>query len=123
MGKHNETGKKGEDLATNFLATQGIIILERNWRHGRAEVDIIGMDNKTMIFVEVKTRSDDYFERPEAAIDAKKRSLMSRAAIAYMHKSGHDWLIRFDVVSIILRGSHEPQIDLFKDAFFPNLGD
>jgi putative endonuclease len=123
MGKHNETGKKGEDLAAVFLENQGITILERNWRHGRAEVDIIGMEDKTMIFVEVKTRSDDYFERPEAAVDAKKRSLLSRAAIAYMHKSGHDWLIRFDVVSIILRGAHPPQIDFLKDAFFPKLSE
>ena len=121
MGKHNETGKKGEDIAATFMETQGIIILERNWRHGRAEVDLIGMDDKTMIFVEVKTRSDDFFERPEAAVHAKKRSLMSRAAIAYMHESGHDWLIRFDIVSVILRGSSLPQIEHLKDAFFPDL--
>ena len=123
MGKHNELGQKGEDLAARYLTEKGFQILERNWRHGRAELDIIAFDGETLVFVEVKTRSDDVFERPENAVNTRKRNLMIKAAIGYMHKSGHDKAIRFDVVSVILRGGKEAQIDYFKDAFFPELAE
>ena len=123
MGKHNDLGKRGEDLAAQFLEEKNYQLLERNWRHGRAELDIIAMDGKTMVFVEVKTRSDDIFERPENAVKNKKRGLMIKAAIGYMHKSKHENAIRFDILSVILRGVATPQIDHFKDAFFPDLAD
>jgi putative endonuclease len=123
MGKHNELGQKGEDLAARYLSEKGFQILERNWRHGRAELDIIACDGETLVFVEVKTRSDDIFERPENAVNTRKRGLMIKAAIGYLHKSGYDKAIRFDVVSIILRGGKEAQIDYFRDAFFPELAE
>ena len=123
MGKHNDTGKRGEDLAAQFLEEKNYRLLERNWRHGRAELDIIAMDGKTMVFVEVKTRSDDIFERPENAVKNKKRGLMIKASIGYMHKIQHENAIRFDILSVILRGGKAPQIDHFKDAFFPDLAE
>jgi putative endonuclease len=122
MGKHNETGKNGEDIASTFLEAQNILILERNWRYKRAEIDIIGMDGKILIFVEVKTRTDDILNRPENAVDTKKRTLLIKSAIAYMHHIKHDWAIRFDIISVILR-KEKPQIDHFKDAFFPGLAE
>ncbi len=122
MGKHNETGKKGEDIAYAYLIEKNIHILERNWRYKRAEIDIIGMDGKTLVFVEVKTRTDDILQRPENAVNTRKRTLMIKAAIAYMHHIKHDWVIRFDIVSVILR-TEKPQIDHFKDAFFPGLAE
>ena len=122
MGKHNETGKKGEDIAYAFLIDKKIHVLERNWRYKRAEIDIIGMDGKTLIFVEVKTRTDDILDRPENAVNTKKRTLMIKAAIAYMHHIKHDWAIRFDIISVILR-KEKPQVDHFKDAFFPGLAE
>ena len=123
MGKHNDTGKRGEDLAAQFLEEKNYRLLERNWRHGRAELDIIAMDGKTMVFAEVKTRSDDIFERPENAVKNKKRGLMIKAAIGYMHKTKHENAIRFDILSVILRGGKDPQLDHFKDAFFPDLAE
>lgn len=121
MGKHNELGIKGENIAEAFLIEKGFKILERNWRFRRAELDIIAMDNLTLVFIEVKTRSNDIFQRPENAVDTTKRRLMIKAAIGYMEAIQHDWAIRFDIVSVILRGGDEPQIEYFKDAFFPDL--
>ncbi len=121
MGKHNEIGKEGENLAASFLEKKSYRILEQNWRSGRAELDIVAYDGTTLVFVEVKTRTDDIFSRPEQAVNLKKQRLMTRAALAYMQKINHEWAIRFDIVSVILRGSVEPQIELFKDAFFPEL--
>ena len=122
MAKHNETGKIGEDIAYAYLLEKGMLILERNWRYKRAELDIIAMDAKTMVFVEVKTRTDNILGSPENAVDTRKRQLMIRAAIAYMHHAKHEWTIRFDIISIVLR-NNMPQIDHIKDAFFPGLAE
>ena len=122
MAKHNEVGKLGEDIAHAFLIEQGMHILERNWRYKRAELDIVAMDTNTMVFVEIKTRTDDILGSPENAVDSRKRKLMICAAIAYMHHSKHDWTIRFDIVSVIMR-PNQPQIDHIKDAFFPGLAE
>ena len=120
MARHNELGQQGETEAAAFLEAKGYRILERNWRSGRAELDIVAMDGTTLVFVEVKTRSDDTFERPEMAVDARKRRLMARAAADFMRQRGHEWAIRFDILSLILRGGVF-YVDHFEDAFFPPL--
>jgi putative endonuclease len=123
MAKHNEIGHKGEQIATDYLTAKGYKILDRNWRHSRAEIDIVAMDGATLVFAEVKTRSNDLFERPESAVDEKKRRLLTRAAVAYMRKIGHEWAIRFDILAVILKEEHLFFVDHFEDAFFPRLAD
>ncbi len=121
MGKHNELGLRGENMAVVYLVDEGFEILERNWRFRRAELDIIAMEGKTLVFVEVKTRSDDIFQRPEDAVNTTKRRQMIKAAIGYMDTIKHEWAIRFDIISVILRGGKEAQIEHIEDAFFPDL--
>ena len=129
MAKHNDIGQRGEQLAADYLIQKNYTILDRNWRYGRAEIDIVAMDGATLVFAEVKTRSDDLFERPESAVDDKKRRLLARAAVAYMRKIGHEWAIRFDIVAVVLKHFSEKVetdvffIDHFEDAFFPRLAD
>jgi putative endonuclease len=120
MAKHNEIGQQGEQAAADCLEKKGYKILHRNWQYKRAELDIVAMDGKTLVFVEVKTRTDYRFSRPENAVDGKKQRLMTQAAIAYMHESGHEKAIRFDIVSVILRGDVF-YFDHYEDAFFPGL--
>jgi putative endonuclease len=122
MAKHNEIGLRGEQIATDYLEQKNYKILDRNWRYGRAEIDIVAMDGVTLVFAEVKTRSNDLFERPESAVDDKKRRLLARAAVAYMRKINHEWAVRFDILAVILRGDAF-FIDHFEDAFFPRLAD
>jgi putative endonuclease len=62
MAAHNELGKKGEQLAIDFLIKNEYKILEKNYRYLKAEVDIIAQKENTLVVVEVKTRSTDYFE-------------------------------------------------------------
>lgn len=121
MALHNAIGKRGEELAIQLLKDQGCTILETNWRYRRAELDIIAMDGPVMIFVEVKTRSNDKFGRPEEFISTKKEAFMADAASAYMEKSGHDWEIRFDFITVIIQSDQHFEIEHFKDAFFPGL--
>jgi putative endonuclease len=118
MAAHNELGRRGEDLAVDFLQLKGYQILERNWRNHRAEIDIIAMINEKLIFVEVKTRSTDFFGTPEGFVDAKKQDLIARAAGAYIRKVNHDWLIRYDIIGILLFPDDTYQIEHFEDAFF-----
>ena len=121
MASHNELGKLGETLAANFLQANGYTILARNWRVNRIEVDLIARLDDTLIFVEVKTRSSDSFGPPEAYVTQRKKRLMASAATAYMQDTGHDWAIRFDVISIVLRTGEAPDLEHFEDAFFPGL--
>lgn len=121
MAKHLETGQKGEKIATQFLINKNWKILETNWRFSRAEIDIIAKDLDTLVFVEVKTRSYDYYGKPDAFINKKKELFMADAAAVYMEKIGHEWEIRFDVISVLMNGKEDYQIQHFKDAFFPGL--
>ena len=121
MAQHNELGQLGEQLAANFLQANGYTILARNWRVNRVEIDIIAELNDTLIFVEVKTRSSDFFGAPETAVTKRKKRLLAAAASAYMEQSGHDWAIRFDIISIVLQLGEAPKLEHFEDAFFPGL--
>ena len=65
MAAHNELGKWGEDLATAYLEQKGYTIVERDWKSGRRDIDIIAIDGNTVVFVEVKTRKNNVFGEPE----------------------------------------------------------
>jgi putative endonuclease len=121
MANHNEVGKIGEQLARTFLENKGYSILEINWRYRRAELDLVAKDDETLVFVEVKTRSTDLFGQPTEAISPRKKRLLADAAAACMEHMGHEWAIRFDVISIIYRDEQHYTIEHFEDAFFPGL--
>ena len=74
MAKHNNTGKWGEDLAADYLREKGYEIIERDWRDGHRDIDIIARspDLRTIVFVEVKTRATDVITKPEEAVDRRK---------------------------------------------------
>ena len=119
MATHNDLGKKGEIIALNFLKENGYQILETNYRFSRAEIDIIAIYEKVLIFIEVKTRSKNLFGNPEDFINARKLELMMDAAYNYMEKIGHEGEIRFDVISILMPKNGQMHFDHFKDAFVP----
>jgi putative endonuclease len=122
MAKHLDTGLLGETAAAEFLEQMGWRIVERNWRSGRAEVDIIAWtEEEILAFVEVKTRTGEGsgYGGPEEAVDAKKQDMLVRAAGAYMESIDYAWEIRFDVVAVILREGKVLEIRHVEDAFFP----
>jgi len=121
MSTHIDIGKKGEEIAKSFLEKQGYHIQATNWRYSKAEIDIIAFEGDLLVFVEVKTRSSDFFGPPEDFVDDKKKKLLSLAAAAYMAKTNHQWSIRFDIISILLAGEKVYKVQHFKDAFFPGL--
>ena len=58
MASHNELGKWGEDIAADYLQRQGYTIIERNWKSGHRDLDIIALDGQTLVIAEVKTRGN-----------------------------------------------------------------
>lgn len=119
MSWNNILGKRGEQLAVSFLEKKGYKILETNWTFGKAELDIIAMDRKALVFIEVKTRNNNNLNPPETAVNSKKEKLMASAGAAYMRKINHDWEIRFDIISVIYKNENDFHIEHFEDAFFP----
>ena len=117
MAEHNQLGVRGEETAAEFLTNNGHIILTRNYKHGKCEIDIISTDESFTVFTEVKTRSTDYFGYPEEAVDKKKRKKIRRAAEEYMFENKLDTNIRFDIISII-NANGKLKVYHIKDAFF-----
>lgn len=76
MAQHNELGKLGEELAADFLVKKGYKIRAKNWRYLKAEVDIIAEKENTIVAVEVKTRTSDYFGDPQDFITKKKNKII-----------------------------------------------
>jgi putative endonuclease len=111
-------GKEGEDIAAELLLRKGYEIVRRNYRFGRAEVDIIARLGNILVIVEVKTRSGDPDVDPGDAITGKKIKLLARAAEAFMLDEGLELLLRYDAVIVEKQGYHW-EITHIEDAFFP----
>lgn len=110
------TGKEGEEVAAQFLLKQGYKILERNFRTSRGEIDIIARDGSTLVFIEVKARTDDLHGAPQAAVGYRKQIKLSHTALAYLSQKGIACPCRFDVVSVV-GTTNRVRVDLFENAF------
>lgn len=104
----NPIGKKGEDVAVEYLKQKGYQILERNFRRNYAEIDIIALFQETLIFVEVKTRTSETYGLPIESISPFKiRSLVKTAQLyTYLHPHLPESL-RIDAVAIIFSTQHD----------------
>ena len=100
MAAHNELGKWGEDLASDYLEQKGYTIMERDWKSGRRDIDIIARDGNIVVFVEVKTRRSSVFGEPEEAIDFHKSQNLQQAINHYVKFKHIRQPIRFDIISI-----------------------
>ncbi|WP_440068290.1 YraN family protein [Tenacibaculum discolor] len=116
MAQHNELGKKGEQLAIDYLVENGYTIVEKNYRFQKAEVDIIAQKEETLAVVEVKTRSTAYFGNPQDFVNPKKIKLLVTAIDDYVTKNDLDVEIRFDIIAVVKQQS-EFVIKHIEDAF------
>lgn len=120
MAQHNDLGFKGEMLAKEYLKQKGYEILDENWVHGKAEVDLIAYLNKQIIFVEVKTRTSTSFGQPEDFVSEAKQKQMDLAANEYIELMNHQGEIRFDIVSVLFDKENNYTIKHIEDAFWPS---
>lgn len=110
-------GKKGEDLAANYLQQKGYRILSRNYRFKKSEVDIICKKNDLLVFVEVKTGSSLKYGQPEVFVSLNQQRAIIRAAEEYLVETNWKSDLRFDIISIFMKGE-EAEIEHLKDAFY-----
>ncbi len=115
-------GKKGEDLACRLLEERGHRILERNWRYGHLEIDIISIDPGGIHFVEVKARCSSIPAPPQDNVDTAKQRRIAKAAQAYLRTSqrlpGHNMECMFDVVAVTY-GRDSVRTEYIEQAYIP----
>jgi len=118
MAAKDDLGRRGEDLAAQYLADAGYTVIDRNWRCSRGEIDLVARDGNDTVFVEVKTRSSTAFGHPFEAITAQKLARMRRLAKAWC--DAHPYrrgVIRLDAVSVIAGNGLEPVIEHLRRVF------
>ncbi|MBQ9418442.1 MAG: YraN family protein [Bacteroidales bacterium] len=110
-----EVGVTGEELAARYLTDQGLTVVERNYRNGRHEIDIVALEGDELVVVEVKTRTSRWLE-PEEAVDRSKRLALIEAANQYVLEQHCTRPVRFDVVGIV-HGENGPEVNHIRNAF------
>jgi putative endonuclease len=101
MKDTHQKGISGERTAEKFLIEKGFKLIERNYRYGKGEIDLIFDDNGVIVFVEVKSRGTETYGEPEESITPRKRRQIRKVAEAYLwEKEIKDTECRFDVVAI-----------------------
>ncbi len=111
-------GRQGEDIAREYLSQQGLRIVERGFRFGRGEIDIIGYEQDTLVFVEVKARRPGSTSDPEEAVTPAKQRQIRRIAQAYLFLRGlEDIPCRFDVLALEVGAQGNIRIRHHRDAF------
>lgn len=116
-------GKRGEDVACEYLMSKGHTILERNWRGGHLEIDIISMAPDGLHFVEVKSRVAPVSAAPEENVGAVKQRRLAGAANKYLHSSekmavSGSLETFFDVISVVFEGERT-EVNYFPQAYIP----
>lgn len=118
MDKNNkQVGSKGEEIAADYLTGKGYEIIERNYRYGHGEIDIIAKDKCFLVFVEVKTRNNKNFGAPELSVSKSKQKQIRRIAEAYLYeKDITDTDCRLDVIGITYE-DNSPVVNHIENAF------
>lgn len=111
-------GERGERLAERYLRKRGFQIIDRRARGGLGEIDLVAVDGRTVVFVEVKSRRSHACGHPAEAVTPTKQRRLTRLALAWLKR--HDLLdhaARFDVVAITWPKGERPVIEHFRNAF------
>lgn len=117
MARNLKTGKKGESLAAAYMEERGYRILEKNYRSGRLEVDLIAIKKDTLHFIEVKTRTSTLFGYPEENVSNMKIERILEAAEAYMNENQYYKRLQLDILSILIREDGETEYFLIEDVY------
>lgn len=112
------TGKRGEDIAVDYLRKLGYQIMERNYRCPLGEIDIVARDKDVLVFIEVKSRQTEAFGDPELAVGKTKQKKIALMAMYYLaNKYAGSPKARFDVVAVKILPGRQQEVKLIRDAF------
>ncbi len=116
MAAHNELGKKGEDLAADYLLKKGYKIVARNFSFQKAEVDIIARKDNILAIIEVKTRSTPDFGNPQEFVKGRQIQRLVKAVDYFVNDHNMDVEVRFDIIAII-KNKAGTRLEHLEDAF------
>jgi putative endonuclease len=117
VATHNETGKKGESLAADWLEKSGFTLLHHNWRHSHYEIDIIASRSNMLHFIEVKTRRSNRFGYPEESVSDRKMENLMQAAEEFLYRYPEWKKVQYDVLSITMGKNEEADFFLIEDVY------
>ncbi len=116
--EHLRRGRLGERAARRHLRGRGLKFLMANFRSDRGEIDLIFRDGDCLVFAEVKTRSSEEWTRPAAAVNTRKRELLSQTALDYLRRlKNPEVKIRFDIVEVLMTGDEVREVRHLENAF------
>jgi len=118
MAAKDVLGRRGEDVAAEYLEKQGLVVLDRNWRCREGELDIIATGSAGLVVCEVKTRSGTAFGEPAEAVTDRKVARIRRVTQAWLAAHGLPWCaVRFDVLAIVIEPGRPATIQHYREAF------
>ena len=120
MPSNRAIGAQGEEIAKEFLQCKGYSLLAQNYTIWGGEIDLVMMDKQTLVFIEVKARTSNFFGRPEDSVTPTKVKFLNRSIEKYMVKNGYnvfDTDCRIDFVGIDLYQHKKPNIQHIPNAF------
>lgn len=120
MADFHELGKKGEQMAADYLKESGYKILKRNWKFGRHEVDIIAENKDFIVFAEVKTRTEELLLTVGEIVNRDKQRSIILCAEKYIEWYNVSKESRFDIITVIISEAGN-KTDHIEDAFYPTL--
>ncbi len=107
MYKPHILGKNGEDIATEYLIKNNYKVIERNFYCKSGEIDIIALKNNYIVFIEVKSRSNDKYGLPSEAVTKAKLEHLYKTARYYLYtRNLQDEFVRFDVIEVYFENSN-----------------
>lgn len=117
MANHNDTGKKGEQLAVDYLLANGFSLLHTNWRYSHYEIDIIASHNNILHFIEVKARRSEKFGLPEESVSNKKLQNLINAAEEFLYRFPEWKRVQFDILSVSIRPGNIVEYYFIEDVY------
>jgi putative endonuclease len=114
----NELGRRGEDLAAEYLTQRGMVVLARNWRCRRGELDLVASQGDRLVVCEVKTRSGPGYGHPAEAVTATKAARIRHVARYWLAEHSTRWCeVRFDVLAVHCPATGEPTVEHLAGVF------
>ncbi len=118
MAIKDELGRRGEDVAVDYLREHGLVVLSRNWRCRDGEIDVIATDSVRLVVCEVKTRSSTAFGEPAEAVTFRKATRIRRVTQAWLATHRVRWCeVRFDIVAVLLPPGGQTTVQHYESAF------
>ena len=117
MARKDELGRHGENLAAEYLISQGMQLVERNWRCSIGEIDLVMTDGTVIVFAEVKTRSSTRYGHPFEAITVTKLARLRHLAVSWCIEHETRAPIRIDAVGVIVPPGGDTTIEHLRNVF------